>query len=387
MDLQLSSSMSRLGTESAFEVLARAKQLEAQGREIIYLHIGEPDFDTPSHICEAACAAIRDGHTHYEDPAGMPEFRAAVADHLKATRGLAYEPEQVVIFPGGKPSIFLGILALVDCGDEVICPNPGYPIYESVVNYCGAKPVHIPLREENQFRLDAEELISLVTPKTRLIILNSPHNPTGSVLTWEDYEAIAQVAIRNNIMVLSDETYESIIYDCRQHSIAQVDGMQERTLITDCFSKSFAMTGWRLGFSASCKELAGALTRLIINANSCTNSFVQRAGIAALQGSRHDTRHMVETFQKRRDFIVDGLNALPGVTCLKPNGAFYVFPNITGTGYSSGELYTKLLDEAGVAVLSGRAFGSEGEGYLRISYANSLENIENALDRFARILT
>jgi len=381
------SRMERLGTEKGFEVLARARELEAQGRDIIHLQVGEPDFDTPEHIRQAACEAINSGHTHYGPPAGDPELRAAVAEHVSRTRGVNYTPEQIVIVPGGKPAIFLGIMALVEAADEVICPNPGYPIFESVVNFVGGRPVPIILREQNEFRLDVNELVDLVTDRTSVIVLNSPQNPTGSVLTKEDLEAIAEVAIRNDITVMSDETYESIIYEGEQHSIAAVDGMAERTFILDCFSKSFAMTGWRLGFSASSGELADAMTRLQINANSCTNSFVQRAGIAALRGPRDATLAMVSAFRKRRDATVEGLNAIPGMSCLLPHGAFYAFPNIAGTGYASEELYQRLLDEAGVALLPGTAFGEHGEGYLRLSYANSLENINEALARISRFLS
>ena len=385
--MRLSSKIEQLQTERAFEVLARARELEAEGREVIHLQIGEPDFDTPEHICQAACEAILSGHTHYTPPAGDPECRAAVAEHIKRTRGVEYSPEQIVIVPGGKPILFYGVIALADAGDEVICPDPGYPAYASVASFVGAKPVSVILREENEFRLDVEELLDKVTAKTSLIVLNSPQNPTGSVLTREDLEAIAEVAIQNDIMVMSDETYESIIYEGEQHSIAALDGMAERTLITDCFSKSFAMTGWRLGFGACNRRLAEALTKVQINANSCTNSFVQRAGIAALQGPMEPMREMVAVFRRRRDRIVEGLNEIPGISCLRPHGAFYAFPNITGTGCSSDELSSKLLDEAGVALLPGTAFGEHGEGYLRISYANSLENIEEALARMRDVLS
>ncbi len=383
----LASRMARLGTEKGFEVLARAKQLEAEGKEIIHLEVGEPDFDTPEHIRRAACEAINTGHTRYGPPAGDSELRAVVADHIKKTRGADYAADQIVIVPGGKPVIFLGMIALVEAGDEVIYSNPGYPTFESMTNFVGATPVPIILREENEFRLDVNELADLVTDKTSLIVLNSPHNPTGSVLTKDDLEAVAHIAIENDIMVLSDETYESIIYEGQQHSIAAFDGMAERTLLLDCFSKSFAMTGWRLGFSASNTQLAEALTRLMLNANSCTNSFVQRAGIAALCGPMDEPRKMVAAFKQRRDIIVEGLNSIPGISCLYPHGAFYAFPNITGTGYSSDELFSKLLDEAGVALLPGTAFGEHGEGHLRFSYANSVENIQKALDRIGDMLS
>ncbi|HCU35138.1 MAG TPA: aspartate aminotransferase [Armatimonadetes bacterium] len=378
--------MQRLGTESAFEVLARARELEAQGKHIIHLEIGEPDFDTPAHVRQAAVKAIESGFTHYEPPAGNREFRAAMAAHVTRSRRVEYSADEIVIYPGGKPGIFLGIVALVEPGDEVICPNPGYPIYESVANFAGATPVPIVLREENQWRLDVQELIGLISDRTRLVVLNSPQNPTGGVLTQEDLEAIAAVCIEKDIMVMSDETYETIIYDGQFHSIAAVEGMKERTLIVDCFSKSFAMTGWRLGFSASSGEVAEALTKLMINVNSCTASFTQQAGIAALQGPRDETANMVEVFRQRRDLVIEGLNQIKGISCLKPHGAFYAFPNITGTGYSSNELARKLLDEAGVAVLSGTAFGAHGEGYLRISYAASQDSLREALRRIGGLL-
>jgi aspartate aminotransferase len=385
-DMKLSSKIEQLQTEQAFEVLARARELEREGRQVIHLQIGEPDFDTPEHICAAACEAIRTGHTHYTPPGGDPDFCAALAEHIKRTRGVNYSPDQIVVVPGGKPILFYGIVALADAGDEVICPDPGYPAYASVAGFVGAKPVPVVLREKNEFRLDVEELLDKITAKTSLIVLNSPHNPTGSVLTKEDLQAIAEVAINSDLAVISDETYESIIYEGEQHSIAAIDGMAERTLITDCFSKSFAMTGWRLGFGACSRRLAEALTKMQINANSCTNSFVQKAGIAALQGPMAALREMVEVFRKRRDTMVAGLNDIPGISCLCPHGAFYAFPNITGTGYGSEELSSKLLDEAGVALLPGTAFGRHGEGYLRISYANSLENIEEALARIRNFL-
>ncbi len=383
----LASRMAQLGTEKGFEVLARARQLEAAGKSIIHLEVGDPDFDTPEHIRRAACEAINSGHTHYGPAAGDPEFRALVAKHLKLTRGVPYTADQIVIVPGGKPVIFLGMMALVNAGDEVVYSDPGYPTFESMANFLGARPVPIVLREENEFRLDVNELADLVTDRTSLIVLNSPHNPTGGVLAKDDLEAIAALAIDNDLMVLSDETYESIIYEGRQHSIAACEGMADRTLLLDCFSKSFAMTGWRLGFSASHPQLAEALSRLMLNANSCTSSFVQRAGLAALSGPQDATRQMVAAFKQRRDIIVEGLNSLPGISCLSPRGALYAFPNITGTGYSSDELYSRLLDEAGVAVLPGTAFGEHGEGYLRISFASSLDNINEALSRISELLS
>jgi len=385
--MQLAERMNRLGTETAFDVLARAKQLEAKGKPIIHLEIGEPDFDTPQHIIDAACEALNSGWTHYGPSAGDPEFRAAIAEHIQNSRGFPVEPDEVVVVPGAKPIIYCGITALVDPGDEVIYPNPGFPIYESMINFCGGIPVPIPLREANEFRLDPAELSDLVTDKTKMIIINSPHNPTSGVLTQNDLEAIAEVAIENDIMVMSDEPYELILYEGEHHSIAAVDGMKERTILLDCFSKTFAMTGWRLGYGVMNKELAAQIAKLQTNCTSCTTSFVQRAGIAALQGPMEPSMAMVAEFKKRRDVIVDGLNAIPGISCLRPHGAFYVFPNITETGYNCRELADKILEEASVAVLSGTAFGQYGEGYLRLSYANSIENIQEAIRRIGALLS
>ncbi|MFO7945576.1 MAG: pyridoxal phosphate-dependent aminotransferase [Armatimonadota bacterium] len=378
--------MDRLGTETAFEVLARAKELEAEGRDMIHLEIGEPDFDTPQHIIDAACEALNSGWTHYGPSAGDPELREVVADYINQSRGTSYSASNTVIVPGGKPIIYWAITALVDHGDEVIYPNPGFPIYESMINFCGATPVPVPLREENEFRLDANELTDLVTDRTSMIIINSPHNPTGGVLTTDDLEAIGQVAIENDIMVMSDEPYEKILYEGEHHSIAAVDGMQERTIILDCMSKPFAMTGWRLGYGIGPVELVDQIAKLQTNCTSCVASFVQRAGIAALQGPMDDTMKMVEIFKKRRDVIIDGLNAIDGISCLKPHGAFYAFPNITETGYDCRELETMCLEQANVAVLAGTAFGKYGEGYIRLSYANSVEKIEAALARIDEML-
>ncbi len=385
--MRLAKSFERLGSETAFEVLARARQLEAEGREIVHLEIGEPDFDTPQHIIDAACDALNSGWTHYGPSAGDPEFRAVIAEHINKSRGTDYAPENVVVVPGAKPIIYWGITAIVDPGDEVIYPNPGFPIYESMINFVGGKAVPIPLLEKIDFRLDVEQLIELVTDRTRMIIINSPQNPTGGVLTQEDLEAIAEVAIKNDIVVMSDEPYEQILYEGEHHSIAAVDGMRERTIILDCFSKSFAMTGWRLGYGVCNAELAAAIAKFETNCNSCTASFVQRAGIAALQGPMDETKKMVGIFKERRDVIVDGLNAIPGISCLRPKGAFYVFPNVTETGYDCRELAKKCLEEAGVACLAGTAFGQYGEGYLRFSYANSVENIRKALQNIGEMLS
>ncbi|NLG49119.1 MAG: pyridoxal phosphate-dependent aminotransferase, partial [Chloroflexi bacterium] len=356
---KLAERMSRLGTESAFEVLVKAKALEAQGKSVIHLEIGEPDFDTPPHIIEAACDALRNGATHYTPAAGILELRETIARHLGAARGQEISPDQVVITPGAKPIMFFVIMALAEPGTEVIYPNPGFPIYESMINFVGAKPVPIPLREEKDFRFDVNELRDLITDRTRLIILNSPQNPTGGFLEPDDLQAIAEMCVERDIPVLSDEVYEHIMYDGQFASIATYPGMStsERTIILHGFSKTYAMTGWRLGYGVMPKEFAARITQLMINSNSCTSASNQYGGIAALNGPQDSVRTMVEAFRERRDIIVDGLNAIPGIRCVKPKGAFYVFPNITGTGMSSRECADYLLYEAGVAALSGTAFG------------------------------
>ena len=371
--------MKRLGTETAFEVLARAKQLEAEGKKVVHLEIGEPDFDTPKYICDAAIQAIRDGYTHYNPSAGYPAVRKIISDEINKTRGITTNPEQVVIVPGGKPVMFYVVFALVDKGDEVIYPNPGFPIYESLINFVDAKAVPIPLREENDFRFDVDELESLVTSKTKLLIINSPQNPTGGFLTHDDLERIAKIAVDNDLWVLSDEIYSRIIYEGKFESITQFPGMTERTIILDGMSKTYAMTGWRLGYGVMQETLAGHVARLATNCNSCTSAFTQIAAGAALTGPQHDSDNMVAEFKKRRDVIVDGLNNIEGITCKKPLGAFYVFPNIKATGKTSKEMETLLLENYGVAALAGTSFGSHGEGYLRFSYANSVKNIEIAL--------
>ncbi|NLO08114.1 MAG: pyridoxal phosphate-dependent aminotransferase [candidate division WS1 bacterium] len=384
--MNLAERMSRLGTETAFEVLARAGQLEAQGRDIIHLEIGQPDFQTPDYIIEAAHQALKDGYTGYGPSAGLPQARERYAQYLNDTRGTDYDASEIVITPGAKPILFFGILALVDEGDEVIVPNPGFPIYESVTEFVGAKAVPAPLREEREFRLDPDELASLVTDKTKLIILNSPHNPTGSMLTMEDLEAIAAIAIEHQIMVLSDEPYSKMVYDGEFHSIAEVDGMRDLTILLEGFSKTYAMTGWRLGYAAMPADLATQIAKLQTNCTSCTASFIQIAGMAAYDGPQEESEAMMDSFKQRRDVIVAGLNELPGVSCLSPAGAFYVFPNVTGTGIDGKQLASDCLEKAGVAVLSGTAFGKYGAGYLRLSSANSLENINEALERIRTLL-
>jgi len=384
--MRLAKRMSRLGTETAFEVLARARELEAQGREIIHLEIGEPDFDTAPHIVQAAIVALRKGYTHYTPSDGIPELRAVVAQEVARTRRITVDPQQVVITPGAKPIMFFSLLALCQEGDEVIYPNPGFPIYESMINFVGASPVPLPLREENEFCIDREEFPSLVTPRTRLIILISPENPTGSVLCQEDLEVIARCAIEADAMILSDEIYSRILYDGEHHSIASLPGVAGRTIILDGFSKTYAMTGWRMGYGVMPAELATQMAKLMVNSNSCTAAFTQWAGIEALTGPQDAVEEMVAAFRKRRDVIVEGLNDIPGFRCRPPRGAFYAFPSIEGTGLSSAEMEDYLLEEAGVGTLSGTSFGAYGEGFLRLSYANSVENIEKALERIQKAI-
>jgi aspartate/methionine/tyrosine aminotransferase len=380
-ELRLARRMERLGTETAFEVLVKAKALEAQGRDIIHLEIGEPDFDTPGNIIEAGCDALRKGFTHYGPSAGMVELREVIAQYVSETRRVNVTPDEVVVVPGGKPIIFFSILALAEDGDEIIYPNPGFPIYESMINYVGAKAVPIRLREELDFRLDVDELASLINDRTKLIIVNSPHNPTGGLLTKDDIAGIARAIGDRNILVLSDEIYSQLIFEGEHHSIMSIDGMKERTILLDGFSKTYAMTGWRMGYGVMRADLATHISRLMTNSNSCTASFTQVAGIEALRGPQKSVDAMRAEFEKRRDVMVDGLNKIKGFSCRVPHGAFYVFPNITKTGWPSKKLADALLEDAGVAGLSGTAFGDFGEGYLRFSVANSIQNIEKALDR------
>jgi aspartate aminotransferase len=380
-ELRLAKRMSRLGTETAFEVLVKAKALEAKGRDIVHLEIGEPDFDTPRNIIDAGCDALHKGFTHYGPSAGLPQLRQAIAQYVSKTRRVNVSPDEVVVVPGGKPIIFFSILALAEEGDEVIYPNPGFPIYESMIDYVGAKAVPIRLREEMDFRLDVDELAGLINDRTKLLILNSPQNPTGGVLTKIDIEQIADAVGDRNIMVLSDEIYSRLIFEGEHHSIISIDGMKERTILLDGFSKTYAMTGWRMGYGVMRADLATHVARLMTNSSSCTASFTQIAGVEALRGLQESVDRMCAEFKKRRDVMVAGLNKIKGFSCRLPKGAFYVFPNITKTGWKSKKLADALLDEAGVAALSGTAFGDFGEGYLRFSVANSIENIEKALER------
>ena len=385
--MKLANRMNRLGTETAFLVLAKAKSLEAQGKEIVHLEIGEPDFDTPENIINAAIHSLKDGQTHYNPAPGIPALRKALAENSEKWRHVPFKPEQVVVTPGAKPIMFYTILALVDEGDEVIYPNPGFPIYESVINFVGAKAVPLQLKEERDFRFSIDDLKKALTPKTRMIILNTPQNPTGGVLEKEDLEAVAELVRGKDIWILSDEVYKEMIYEGEHHSIASLPGMQDQTIILDGYSKTYAMTGWRLGYGIMPEELAEAVAQIAINCHSCTATFTQYAGVEALVGPQDEPAKMIAEFKRRRDVIVDGLNRIPGMLCLRPKGAFYVFPNITKLPMSSSQLETYLLENAGVAALSGTAFGKFGDGYLRFSYANSIENIQKALTRIEQAIS
>lgn len=378
-ELRLAERMSRLGTETAFEVLNKARALERLGKKIIHLEIGEPDFNTPANVVEAGIGALRQGWTHYGPSAGLPELRQAIAEEVSRSRGVQVSSDEVVVVPGGKPIIFFSLLALAEAGDEVIFPNPGFPIYESMIHYAGARPVPIRLREEKDFGFDVDELASLISDRTRLIILNSPQNPTGGVLSKQDVHDIAEVIGDRNIMVLSDEIYSRLLFEGEHYSIMSEPGFQERTILLDGFSKTYAMTGWRLGYGVMRADLATHIARLMTNSTSCTASFTQIAGVEAVRGEQSSVERMRSQFQQRRDVFVAGLNRIKGFSCRLPKGAFYAFPNITKTGWSSKKLADALLEQAGVACLSGTSFGDFGEGYLRFSVANSLENLNQAL--------
>ena len=385
--MRLASRMTTIGTESAFEVTARARALEATGRSVVYLQIGEPDFDTPANVREAAKRALDDGATHYAPFAGIPPLREAIAEDATKRKGFDVTPDRVFVTVGGKGVMLYAIIGLIDPGDEVIVPDPGYPIYESLARFVGATPVPIPIRMENEFRLDTDELATLITPRTRMIVINSPANPTGGVLTRGDLEAIADLAIRHDLVVLADEIYGRILYDGTEHvSIASLPGMAERTIVLDGFSKTFAMTGWRLGYAIVPPALVSMYGQLIINTISCAPTFAQIGAVEALRGQQDDVDAMVVEFRARRDLIVDGLNAIPGIRCLRPSGAFYAFPEISGTGLSGVDLADKLLQEAGVCVLAGAGFGGEGKNHIRISYANSRENLTLALERMRGVV-
>jgi aspartate/methionine/tyrosine aminotransferase len=378
--------MDRLGTETAFEVLARAKGLEAEGRDIIHLQIGEPDFDTPPHVVEAGCRALRDGYTHYCPAPGLPVLREACAAYLSRSRGLQIDPARVLVAPGAKPFLFFAVLATCDPGDEVIYPSPGFPIYESVIRWAGATPVPLPLTETNGFAFTAADVAERLTPRTKLLVLNSPANPTGGVVPREINVELAGILAGHDCTILSDEVYSEMVYEGAHDSIATHGDLLERTILLDGFSKTFAMTGWRLGYAAVPEWLVEPLARLFINDHSCTAPATQLAGVAALTGPWDAVEAMLTEFRARRELVVAGLNALPGVSCIRPSGAFYAFPNIAGTGLGARELQDRLLDEVGVAMLAGTAFGAHGEGYMRVSYANSRENLERALERVGAFL-
>jgi len=384
--MKLAARMDHLGVEGAFNVLVRARALEAQGRDIIHLEIGEPDFATPKHIVEAAKQALDQGWTHYGPPQGLPELREAISSHICQTRGVRVGPENVCVVPGGKPIIFFPMLALIEPGDEVVYPNPGFPIYESMINFLGAKPVPIPLIEERGFSFDLDRLRDSLSAKTKLLILNSPHNPTGGLIPAADIQAIAEMVRDRDLIVLADEIYSRIYFEQAPLSITTFPGMLEKTILLDGFSKTYAMTGWRMGYGVMPQWLVDAVNKLMVNSNSCTASFTQRAGIAALTGPQDAVAGMVAEFRRRRDAFCAGLNALPGFRCAIPGGAFYAFPNITGTGLSSDALADHLLQEAGVACLSGTAFGAYGEGYVRFSIANSYEKLMAAVERIRKFL-
>ena len=384
--MKLAERMNRIGVETAFEVLVRARALEAQGRDIIHLEIGEPDFDTPRHIVEAGKQALDQGWTHYGPTQGLPELREAIASYICRTRGIRVGAEHVCVVPGGKPIIFFPLMALLEPGDEVIYPNPGFPIYESMINFLGAKPVPIPLVEDRGFSFDLNVLKDSLSAKTKMLILNSPHNPTGGVIPAADVRAIADMVRDRDLVILSDEIYTRIYFDEEPLSISTLPGMLEKTIILDGFSKTYAMTGWRMGYGVMPAWLVDPVNKLMVNSNSCTASFTQRAGIAALNGPQDDVTKMVEEFRKRRDAFCAALNTLPGFRCPIPGGAFYAFPNVQGTGWKSKELADALLQKAGVACLSGTAFGAYGDGYLRFSIANSYEKLMDAVDRIRKFL-
>jgi aspartate aminotransferase len=384
--MKLASRMDRILIETAFEVLVKARALEAQGKSVVHLEIGEPDFETPSHVIAAAKTALDEGWTHYGPTQGYPDFRQAIANHVNETRGIHAGPEHVCVVPGGKPILFFPMMALLEEGDEVIYPNPGFPIYESMIRFLGATPVPMPLVEERGFSFDLDRFKDSLTDKTKLVILNSPQNPTGGVIPAEDIQVIADLVRERDLVVLSDEIYSRIYYDEKPFSIASLPGMQEKTIILDGFSKIYAMTGWRLGYGVMPEWLVDPVNKLMVNSNSCTASMVQRAGLAALTGPQDAPLAMVAEFRRRRDAFIAGLNTIPGFRCAVPQGAFYAFPNIEGTGRTSKQLADELLYEAGVACLNGGSFGEFGNGYVRFSYANSLENLMEAVERMRRHL-
>jgi aspartate aminotransferase len=383
--MKLADRMSRIGTESAFEVLAKARALEKQGKNVIHLEIGEPDFPTPPHVVEAGQKALGEGWTKYGPTPGFPELREAIAAYVSKTRGISVGPDNVCVVPGGKPIMYFSMTALLNPGDEVVYPDPSFPIYESVINFLGAKAIPVPLVENRGFSFDLKTFEQSLSPRTRMVILNSPANPTGGVISKKDLETIANLLRDRDVIILSDEIYSRIYYEAEPESITQFPGMVEKTIILDGFSKTYSMTGWRLGYGVMPKWIADAVNLMAVNATSCTASFTQRAGIAALTGPQDAVGMMVAEFRKRRDAMVQALNTVPGFRCTVPAGAFYAFPNVTGTRMPSKELADFLLNEAGVACLNGTAFGRHGDGYLRFSYANSLANIMEAIDRIKKV--
>ena len=379
--MKLAQRMARLGTETAFEVLAKARLLEAEGMDVIHLEIGEPDFGSPSHVVEAGRQALSDGYTGYNPSPGYPELRDRIAEEVSNTRGISVTGDQVVVTPGGKPIMFFLIMAIVDPGDEVLYPNPGFPIYESMINFMGGVPVPMQLHEESGFNIDVDEIADRITARTKMMIINSPNNPCGSVIPQQDLATLADLAKEHDILVLSDEIYSRFLYTGRHHSVSSLPMMRDRTVILDGFSKTYAMTGWRIGYGVMPRELVEPVSRLVTNSVSCTASFTQIAALQALNGPQDDSFQMVEEFKKRRDIVVDGLNSINGIRCPVPQGAFYAFPNVEETGMSSHVFADRLLTDAGVACLAGESFGEYGRGFVRFSFANSTENIEKALDR------
>ena len=389
MTIKFAERMSRLGTESAFEVLAKARRLEADGKHIVHLEIGEPDFATPDNIVEAGISAMQNGYTHYTPAAGILEARQAVAGFVTRMLNIEVDAGEVVLVPGSKNVLLFTLLSCIEPGDEVILPDPGYPAYASQVNFIGAVPKVVTLREETGFRMDLDELASLITPKTRMLIINTPQNPTGGVLTEEDVRFVCNLANEHDLMIVSDEIYSQLVYGFHHISPLSHAGMRERTVLMDGLSKSYAMTGWRLGYAVAPKPLAAKLEQLMINSSSCAAAFTQMAAIEALSApeSEHAVNRMVKVFQHRRDLVVDGLNEIEGVRCARPQGAFYAFPNIEGTGFGERELADRLLSEAGVAVLPGTAFGAAGKGYIRIAYTQSEDELKRGLDRIKDFVT
>ena len=379
--MKIAQRMSRLGTESAFEVLAKARRLEAEGMEVIHLEIGEPDFNSPANIVNAGKRALDEGYTGYSPSPGYPELRDRIAEEIRATRGISVTGDNVVVTPGGKPIMFFLMMAVIDPGDEVLYPNPGFPIYESMINFVGGVPVPMQLHESKDFNIDIDEIAGQITGRTKLMVINSPNNPCGSIIPREDLERLSELAKKHDFIVLSDEIYSKFLYEGEHHSVSTFPDMRERTILLDGFSKAYSMTGWRIGYGVMPLDLVEPISRLATNSVSCTASFTQIAAMEALSGPQDDTHTMVAEFKRRRDIIVDGLNQIKGIRCRVPKGAFYAFPNIEETGMSSQQFADDLLNKAGVACLTGQAFGDYGDGFVRFSFANSAENIEKALDR------